>query len=515
MKELMMKKIVTYVILASFAVVLTAGEVGAKSVLPKKNRTTVSEAENSSENSKSEKIPFWGNRGSKKYGENPSRNVSENSSGSVSRNTSGSVSGNVSEASSRNVSGNKTVRVPQNNVEKPKKGNPVTEFFSNLGKKKKSKQEVELPSEKASASSSLRSVENSSGIRSYGEPVEEKPPFAPSYGVDRTTEVVSDTNEIPDAVILEDVQPEMGERPNTVVTQNENSQNFQNTRNIQNVPSAQSVSETQNVTEMQAPLATDDIIILEDVPAIDAEKGISQSMAPPVWGEETTELPPSSDPILASPDNSVGQNVSQNISQNTVPNDGQGVNLGETQKTSQDILLETSQSDALDVAVTENDGILEDVEDAELPPVPSTISLPGMAPEEVSGHPEMSQNITSQNSQNSVQNALSRVQEPVYESDLDNWNQEIPTLEFMEKKNSLPLLNVSPQRLASPVGVVDETAGNTLGRRTPRTQNGSISGTQTHWNSGNSGNPADFSGNSVTLAEVKPRYGSAISEDSV
>ncbi len=392
MKKLMMKKLITCVILAIFAVLFTAGDVGAKSVLPKKNKTPIATREDSSDNQKSEKAPFFGGKSNKKDSEYANKNLK---------------------------------------IEKTKKPNPVTEFFYNIGKKKKTNQEVELPAEKASANSSLRGVENASRFQKYGEPVNEKPPFAPSYGIDRTTETVSDDSAIPDSVILEDVPSE-------------------NTQIVENSERAED-----SVT-------TNDEMILEDVPATNSDSTISSGLTPPpIWGEETAEVPPSSEPILASTDSAIGQQVPY---------------------TQEEVILEDVPQ--AEKRPTESTFITKEVENETLPPVPSKLTMSQMAPEnapmsEPSSNPK-------------------RFQEPVYESDLDSWNQEIPQLEFMEKKGTLPLLNVSPQRLASPVGMAEE----------PVYENNA---NQAEFSSSRY---TDFSEPEVTFADVKPRYGTAVSLES-
>ncbi len=303
----------------------------AKSVLPKKSKTSVALRGDSSENQKSEKIFFWGGKSSKKS----------------------------------DIPGVTT----ENMGEKPKKSNPVTEFFSNIGKKKKTSQEIKLPSEKASENSTQRSVENGFRIRKFGEPMNEKPPFAPSYGIDRTSEIVSDTSVFPDSVILEDA--------------------------------------------------------------------------------------PSSEPIVISSNGAVSQQAT---------------------KTESDIILE-------DVQNVENGEIITGVEDKEIPPVPFSLSNLKTAPERMTEISEEKRNV-------------SGLSAPEYESDLEGWNQEIPQLEFMEEEDALPLLNVSPQRLASPPEALDFEIS--------ALQEGIDSQSQ-----------YEYSDSSATFAEVKPRYGSAVSVDSV
>lgn len=273
----------------------------------------------------------------------------------------------------------------QGAAEKPEKKNPILEFFGGIGRKKP-KSEVKLPSEGAVPSSEIAGVPAGNGEKfEYPETKGQKPPFEPSYGVDRTSETngfllpesaaaETTASGIPDAVILEDAPPQA-----PILAQKSGDSEF----GTANLKAKTAISDGKDG-------------VLEDVSAGPAEAVGTQVSQPGV--------------VLKAMEDADSEN-------------------SEVQLKLEGFESETS----VEAKPSESANTLAE----EMPPVPTTTALKGMNPDEAL------------NPNSEIRSETLKNEKP--DSSASSWNREIPQLEFMEKKNE-PILNVSPQRLASPVG---------------------------------------------------------------
>ncbi len=326
---------------------------------------------------------------------------------------------------------------PENST---KKKNPFTTFFDNLAKSRKRNAEssVELPSEQAVPSADLRSTgragsKGSEQLTFSGEdPKDEKPPFEPSYGVDRS-EKQPHTEEIPEQIVLEGTAPSIpqagavAEDTGTAAKAPEMvSENIPQTAPLKSGLTDQNVS------------AHDDEQDLSEIPdSIRLENHQNGAIAGSQKSAETSDLENSKTPHTGSA-SSPDENPNSWILESAA--NPQADTQTDTHQTSAETPSDASQKEETVRNISEMDShsefphseFDEEREDLEaMPPVPTKRALKGMDPEE------------------SLDPAYARSGNSVKRE--SGWNQEIPELEFMEQNDTKPLLNISPQRLVSPL----------------------------------------------------------------
>ncbi|MDO4424972.1 MAG: hypothetical protein Q4D17_04320 [Planctomycetia bacterium] len=370
-----------------------------------------------------------------------------------------------------------------------KKTNPIVKFFRDFGKENpNSGSDPPLPSESAVPNANISGTSGTSVTQSRSwvgtnEPVNEKPPFEPSYGVVRSDSetvysegknAVSDgISGIPDQVILED-----------------DSETDLNLKVLEDVAEFDE-SSTKEMNAMVEEVAISDVMPVSE-PIASGENSQNNSLPDTIVLENDAELdtfPINENESEVSEIVEAGEEISLNAASNE---ELEGDVLGDTELVSETAVMETDsfeemkndnkdsekeileepeeniseefvleapetgeieeepvseqpyvRKDSSEVKkeLTEEEraelGIMENQE--VMPPVPQNSSLEGMSPDEP------------------LRSKTSLIFSSVDESETGTWNKAIPRLEFMEKGELTPVLNVSPQRLAQPLSKKKET----------------------------------------------------------
>ncbi len=323
-----------------------------------------------------------------------------------------------------------------------KKKNPFTEFFDNLMNSRKTKAEnrVELPSEQADPSSAVRTTGRNASKStaqlafSDDDPKDEKPPFEPAYGVDKS-ERHADTESIPDQIVLEGTSPNAHE---TAASSKESGTSAENTDSHSSEGIPQNAPLKPGIAQSNA-LAQENDSELSEIPdSIRLENHPNETLADAEMSPDTDDSKNGRDPYTSVPETQ-DENPNSWILESASELPEQSADQAKTAEQagtarSSDRKEDPQLEEAADFSQTaiSRPELEEERDDLEkMPPIPTKRALKGMDPDE------------------SLDSAYARTANA--DQSGSAWNQEIPELEFMEQNDAKPLLNVSPQRLASPL----------------------------------------------------------------
>lgn len=328
-----------------------------------------------------------------------------------------------------------------------KKKNPFTEFFDNLMNSRKTKAEnrVELPSEHADPSSAVqttgRSESRSTAQLAFSDeaPKDEKPPFEPAYGVDKSEKHANSEN-IPDQIVLEGTSSNAHETARASKDSGSAASADPHSKDIpQNAPLKPGIARSN--TQAQE----NDSELSEIPDSIRLENHQNETLAAAKMSQDAGDSKNDRDPYTAVPDtqdenpNSWILESASELPEQTADQAKTAEQAGAADPSDQKQDLQRKEAGDLNQPAISRPELAEERDDLEkMPPIPTKRALKGMDPDE------------------SLDSAYVRTANADQSGRV--WNQEIPELEFMEQNDARPILNVSPQRLASPLDRRNATA---------------------------------------------------------